>query len=133
MKKVYFLRERRKNGFIKIGSTTDLPERIRSLQQGNPHKLKIIATIPGCYNVEKKIRKDLETSRFRSEWFEPTDEVLDYIEKIQRVDPKMIVPKQMNLFPSDYDCPFCGKPHGHEGENDHYNLFTGYPWEELRL
>ena len=111
MKKVYFLRERRKNGFIKIGSTKDLPERTRSLQQGNPHELKIIATIPGCSNVEETIRKNLEAFKFRGEWFEPADEVLNYIKKIQRVDPKGIVLKQMNLFPNDYDCPFCGKQH----------------------
>ena len=111
MEEVYFLRERRKNGFIKIGSTTGLPARIRTLQQGNPHELKIIATIPGCYNVEKTIRKNLEAFKFRGEWFEPADEVLDYIKKIQRVDLKGIVLKQMNLFPNDYDCPFCGKQH----------------------
>lgn len=127
MKKVYFLRENRKNGFIKIGSTTDLLERTRSLQQGNPHKLKIITTIPGCYNVEKKIRKDLEAFRFRGEWFEPADEALDYIEKIQQVDPERIVGRQLAFFGNDYDCPFCGQQHGCERENDHYNLFTGYP------
>ena len=96
-------------------------------------KLKIIATIPGCSNVEDTIRKNLKAFRFRGEWFEPADEVLEYIEKIQRVDPKTIVSQQLKIFQNDFDCPYCGKQHGHEGENDHYSLFTGYPQEELRL
>lgn len=117
MEKVYFLRERRKNGFIKIGNTTDLPGRTRSLQQGNPHELKIIATIPGCPKVEDTIGKNLEAFRFRGEWFEPSDEVLDYIKKIQRVDPEGIINRQLTLVRNDYDCRFCGEQHKHKGKN----------------
>ena len=120
MEKVYFLQERKKNGFIKIGRTADLPERTRTLQQGNPHELKKIATIPGCPNIETTIHKDLEAFRFRGEWFEPTDEVLDYIEKIQRVDPEGIINRQLTLFRDNYDCPFCGEQHRHKGKNSRY-------------
>ena len=87
---VYFLQEKRKNGFVKVGETGDLHERLGNLRQGNPYGFYVLATIHGnksdSEDLEKRIKEeDLKEFRFRGEWFHPTPEVFEYIRNIQGV------------------------------------------------
>jgi hypothetical protein len=131
---VYFIQEHRKNGFIKIGKTNDLQERLRALQQGNPHKLNIIVTIPGSFNLEGKIHEDLKAFQHGHEWFNPTDEVLNYIEEIRWIDydiidgiPMAILWRETPDSPTDH-CPFCGERHRHEEKDGHYEADCARWW-----
>lgn len=79
---VYFI-QAGDNGPIKIG-TSSVPEmHIDRLQQGNHEELRLIAEIPGERSLEKKVRADLKAFELGRKWFHATDEVLNYIEKIQ--------------------------------------------------
>ena len=84
---VYFI-QAGDNGPIKIG-TSSVPEmHIDRLQQGNHEELRLIAVIPGDRSLAEKVRTDLKASELGRKWFHATDEVLDYIEKIQLTEYK---------------------------------------------
>lgn len=65
---VYFVRS---TSFMKIGHTREgLRERLRSLQTGNPHRLEVVATMPGGPTDERHLHTSLSTFRVRGEWFD---------------------------------------------------------------
>ena len=122
---VYFI-QAGVNGPIKIGASTVPQIHLDRLQQGNHEELKIVAEIPGEQNLEKKVRADLKAFERGRKWFNPTDEVLDYIEKMQLVEydivdgvPLAILWRDSEDSETDY-CPFCGERHKHEGKDGHY-------------
>lgn len=79
---VYFARRER---LIKIGTTRNLSARIRSL--GGPG-IVILATIPGGYLVERQILRQFSHLRTAGEWFEPAQELLDFIDSINSKPPQ---------------------------------------------
>ena len=124
---VYFI-QAGDNGPIKIGVSSTPREHVKILQQGSPEELKLIAQIPGDRSLEKKVREDLKAFRRGRKWFDATDEVLDYIEKIQLVEyeiidgvPLAILWRDSEDSETDY-CPFCGERHKHEGEDGRYKV-----------
>jgi hypothetical protein len=70
-------------GYIKIGKSWDPYGRLRELQTGNPHRLKIIAIINGGYIYERYCHKLLAHLHVRGEWFEYTEEIDMVIEKLK--------------------------------------------------
>lgn len=65
---------------VKIGFTSKHPlDRITELQIGNPHPLKILATVRGTMADERKIHKSLSSVRLTGEWFEWTDLTRDFV------------------------------------------------------
>lgn len=56
--------------FVKIGFATDLKQRLKELQIGCPHDLKIVAVIEGAApSMERIVHAAFEESRVRGEWF----------------------------------------------------------------
>lgn len=77
---VYFLRCG-DDGPIKIGHTkTSVYLRVRALQQTSPHVLRWIGYFDGTLGDEAAAHRLLKNSRLRGEWFNPTHEVLAFIE-----------------------------------------------------
>ncbi len=75
---VYFIQQKSKakNSPIKIGYSSDMTARLKSLQTGNPDKLNIIATVPcdtenEAREIEKILHKvaDMKYKRLNGEWF----------------------------------------------------------------
>jgi hypothetical protein len=65
-------------GLIKIGYTSKDPAlRLRDLQTGSPHELRVIATIPG--NVERQLHVQFQEFRRHGEWFQPHADLVAYI------------------------------------------------------
>ena len=124
---VYFI-QAGANGPIKIGISTVPQIHLDRLQQGNHEALKIVAEIPGERNLEKKIQADLKAFERGRKWFEATDEVLDYIEKVQSVEYDVIDGVSLAVLWRDSEdsetdhCPFCGERHKHEGKDGHYKV-----------
>ena len=122
---VYFI-QAGANGPIKIGASTVPQIHLDRLQQGNHEALKIVAEIPGERNLEEKVRRDLKAFERGRKWFEATDEVLDYIEKVRLVEyevidgvPLAILWRDSETSETDH-CPFCGERHKHEGDDGRY-------------
>jgi hypothetical protein len=85
---VYFLQPPA-GGPIKIGYTINLRMRLESLSAGQVDGLVVLATIPGNRLAEKEIHNRFAASRKYGargvtvgEWFEPTQDLVDYIRSI---------------------------------------------------
>jgi hypothetical protein len=59
-------------GDIKVGRSKDPSQRLKQLQTGCPHPLKIILHVPGKGHLERQIHKKMRyrSTRTQSEWFE---------------------------------------------------------------
>ena len=86
---VYFI-QAGNNGPIKIGVSSVPQMHLDRLQQGNHEELRLIAEIPGERSLEQKVQADLKAFELERKWFHATDEVLDYIKKIQE-EPLVIL------------------------------------------
>jgi excisionase family DNA binding protein len=75
---VYFIQDG-EGGPIKIGTTGDLYSRLDSLQTANARNLKLLGYQTGGYGVERALHDKFDRSKIRGEWFEPSDEILEYI------------------------------------------------------
>ena len=63
---VYFIQEDCKNGHVKIGKSSDVAERYRTLQTANPRKLVIIGIIKAKSEANAlSIEKDLHNKLIR--------------------------------------------------------------------
>jgi Meiotically up-regulated gene 113 len=54
---------------IKIGTTTDLPARVRELQTGSPVPLRVLAVCPGDRRLESALHHVYARYRVSGEWF----------------------------------------------------------------
>lgn len=65
---------------IKVGFTDgEMGQRLRALQNGNPHKLMVLGTMSGKIEDELAILKRFANLRMESEWLQRTDELMDFI------------------------------------------------------
>ena len=76
---IYFIQSLDK---IKVGYTTDIEQRKKSLTIGNPHGLVVIGTIKGTKEHESKIHRKLKDHHVSGEWFNDNSDVRKYIEDI---------------------------------------------------
>jgi len=81
MSVVYFIRSAA-TGAIKIGVTKTLASRLRSLRNGNPSHLTVLATIPGGHDDEKRLHRLFAPSRMVREWFAPDEPLLNFISRL---------------------------------------------------
>jgi hypothetical protein len=76
---VYFV-QAKQGGPIKIGVSSDVPKRIRAIQTTSPAELLVLRVIPsGGRELERKLHESFAAHRLHGEWFEPAQELLDYI------------------------------------------------------
>lgn len=66
---IYFIQAKK---HIKIGYSDDPCTRLRELQTGNPHKLKLMATMPGDSQTEIGLHEVFKKYRVEGEWFKYT-------------------------------------------------------------
>ena len=124
---VYFI-QAGANGPIKIGASTVPQIHLDRLQQGNHEELKIVAEIPGERSLGMKVREDLKAFERERQWFNPTDEVLGYIERMQLVEYDIVDGVTLAILWRDSEnsqtdhCPFCGERHKHEGKDGRYEV-----------
>lgn len=85
---VYFL-QAPTGGPVKIGYTVNLRMRVASLSAGQVDGLVVLATLPGNRLAEKEIHDRFAASRRHDEygtpageWFEPTQDLVDFIRSI---------------------------------------------------
>lgn len=72
---VYFMRRER---LIKIGTTIHLARRAQALNAA------VLATIPGSYSEEAQLHRRFSSLNAHGEWFQPGQELLDFINAIRR-------------------------------------------------
>ena len=77
---IYFIQA--STGHIKIGTATDIKERLSNLQAGNPMPLKILAVVPGTRREEKALHAEFAGHRAAGEWFNPAPELMARIDAL---------------------------------------------------
>ena len=79
---IYFIQQGEK-GPVKIGHTSsNLMERVRALQLGNPLELKLIGSIDGTPGIERALHKKFSEFNMRGEWFKPDPNFMSQIKSI---------------------------------------------------
>lgn len=72
------------DGPIKIGTTTQLEQRLAALSNSDPAKLHLLATMPGDNKDEAQLHKRFRRLRLHGEWFAPDAELRDFIAGLAR-------------------------------------------------
>jgi hypothetical protein len=65
---------------IKIGYTTNISARLRSLRTAHPKELRILLVIPGSRDDEQELHRRFAAFRVGREWFNRCKPISDYIE-----------------------------------------------------
>jgi hypothetical protein len=81
---------------VKIGFSTDVNQRLDSLQGGSPDELKVIGCWLGDVTDEKKIHSRFADCRLHREWFRPTDELLSLVAALNQAKASE-VPGKLHL------------------------------------
>ena len=63
---LYFIRA---GDFVKIGRTSDLDGRMKTLQVGCPHEIEEATGFSGCGSEERVVHTRLAAHKVRGEWF----------------------------------------------------------------
>jgi hypothetical protein len=70
---------------IKIGQTDGgIGERLATLQCGNPHRLRVLATDVGSNDTERWLHRDHHPARLNGEWFRRTPELMAEIKRLTK-------------------------------------------------
>lgn len=64
---------------IKIGYTTNLGARLRSLRTAHPKELRILLVIPGSLDDEQELHRRFADFRVGREWFKLDEPIINYI------------------------------------------------------
>lgn len=84
--KIYFAQI--PSGPIKIGFTTKKPSgRITELQAGNHETITLLWAGAGTKTQERKLHERFAALKLRSEWFQPAEELLQFIAACKRATP----------------------------------------------
>jgi hypothetical protein len=80
---VYFVQSI-EGGPIKIGTTVRLTMRLQALANEYGLDLRVLAVTDGSYREEKSLHRQFSHLNVEDEWFEPGDDLLEFIIKIGR-------------------------------------------------
>lgn len=102
---VYFIRECREGGCIKIGYTQEsVWGRMLELQTGNSARLEAIGIIPDASIVDEfALHNRFSEFRVLGEWFRPAAELLDFIQQ-ETEEPEIPLPRDGGMA---LDKDFC--------------------------
>jgi hypothetical protein len=76
---------------IKVGTATDVRVRIKDLQTGNPRPLRLRAVLPGSYDLEHVLHKELAGYRMVGEWFDDQPSIEWFLERVNDLAEEMYV------------------------------------------
>jgi Meiotically up-regulated gene 113 len=69
-------------GPVKIGHSVWPTKRLAALQCASPHRLRIVATMPGARGDERHFQHRFDVERMSGEWFEPSQRICEFIASI---------------------------------------------------
>lgn len=72
---------------IKIGHTTNLRSRFRSLRTATPKELRVLLAIPGTRDDEQELHRKFEAHRAGREWFSRCDAIAEFISAHRMTGP----------------------------------------------
>jgi len=99
---VYFI-QAGEDGPIKIGHTSNVPSRLKSLQTGHAAKLKVLGQCEGDKKLEKSLHHKFAEHRLTGEWFNPVQEILAEIAERCAPVPSQESTARENLLDMDFE------------------------------
>lgn len=83
---VYFIGNE-DHDWVKIGKTTNLPNRLSQLQTSCPFDLSILGYVKSQYpdRTETKLHYKFQDDRIRGEWFQLSSDIKDFITEIYHI------------------------------------------------
>ena len=72
---------------IKIGHTTNLPSRLRSLRTATPQELRVLLVVPGTRDDEQELHRKFAAHRAGREWFSRCDAITEFISSHRMTAP----------------------------------------------
>ncbi len=80
---IYFI-QAGDDGLIKIGSSTNVNQRLNALQSASPEKLRLLVSINDNKDnsLEKQLHSKFAKDRIRGEWFNPSTELMYIIDSL---------------------------------------------------
>lgn len=87
---IYFIRNNFQ--YVKIGTTTNISSRFKTIQSCNPERLTVWLTFKGSYKTEARLHQLFEKQRIRNtEWFHINDIIKNFVKEIKDY------PEQINV------------------------------------
>ncbi len=74
------------NNVCKIGYSTNVKKRIKTLQTSYPHQLTIISAIHGDKLLEEQLHNLFSQYRLKGEWFILSEDIAEYFQDINAVE-----------------------------------------------
>lgn len=96
---IYFIQSG-EAGRIKIGHSTSVESRLRSIQCASPQPVRLLAQAEGGPDFERIVHRILEKHRVHMEWFEPHQDVFDVIRQVRAGE---IAPAAFDANPTTLD------------------------------
>jgi hypothetical protein len=81
---IYFIQSN-DNRYIKIGKANNPVKRLAALQTNSPHRLKLLAVMPGDYEEESLLHKRFAVFRTQGEWFNAVPILMDFVLHSERL------------------------------------------------
>lgn len=84
---IYFLRPVGQLGPIKIGCSNDVERRLKTYCSWSPVRLEVIVSVPGSFDLERKLHELFASAHSHLEWFHPVHELLVGVEALKVGQP----------------------------------------------
>jgi hypothetical protein len=81
--RVYFLES---NGLVKIGMTTGIEHRLKSLRTMSAIPIEYLTSTPGSYGIERALHLHFAAQRSHGEWFRPNEPMVHLIEVLAQIE-----------------------------------------------
>jgi hypothetical protein len=91
---VYFMRRVDGTGPIKIGNTSAPQQRLREINLTCESELQILALAPGGFTAERAVHLKFASERIRGEWFSPSAELAEFIDKVEATGELPLLPEE---------------------------------------
>jgi len=83
---IYFVQGQR-SGLIKIGYSTSIKARLRTLRTASPEPLEVLAIVEGTKDDERALHERFRFARSHGEWFHPRRRLLEHVESLVESRP----------------------------------------------
>lgn len=81
---------------VKIGRASDIDSRLRSLQTGSPHELRVLLVLEG--DVESELHVRFKDDRINGEWFRWSKKIESFISEKNKCRPLSEVWHAVNVY-----------------------------------
>ena len=91
---VYFI-EAVSAGVVKIGTSTDVVGRLKTLKTGLAHPLRLVSVEPGNARRERELHQQFAAHRKLGEWFAIDREIVEYVNAVRATHARRIPAKKL--------------------------------------